>query len=50
MHRMISWTAVIIWMAIIFSLSAQAGEQSNRLSTGITEIAVKTAEKVSPGI
>lgn len=48
MHKFLSWTAVILWMALIFNLSSQAAEQSNELSTGITEVIVKTVEKVAP--
>lgn len=47
MYKIISWTAVIIWMLVIFNLSAQVAEQSNQLSTGVTEIVVKTVEKVN---
>lgn len=46
----IPWMAVIIWMMIIFNLSDQVAEQSNELSTGITEIVVNTVEKVVPNI
>lgn len=42
------WTAVLLWMALIFNLSSQVAEQSNRLSTGITEVIVETVEKVAP--
>jgi len=48
MHRFISWTAVIAWMLVIFSLSAQVAEESNRLSTDVTEAVVRTVEKVKP--
>ena len=48
MHKFLSWTAVILWMALIFNLSSQVAEQSNELSTGITEVIVKTVEKVAP--
>ena len=44
----ISWTAVILWITLIFNLSSQAEEQSNQLSTGITEIIVKTVERIVP--
>ena len=40
----ISWTAVILWLTLIFNLSSQVAEQSNQLSTGITEIIVKTVD------
>ncbi len=45
----ISWIAVLIWMALIFSLSSQVREESNNLSKGVTEIVIETLEKVSPG-
>ena len=44
----ISWTAVILWMTLIFSLSSQVVEQSNLRSTEITEIIVKTVERIVP--
>ena len=34
MHRLISWLAVVIWMAVIFNLSGQIADKSNQLSTG----------------
>ena len=40
--------AVILWMVLIFNLSSQVAEESNQLSTGITEIIVKTIERVVP--
>jgi len=36
-------------MLLIFNLSSQAADQSDKLSTGISEIIVETAEKVTPG-
>ncbi|WP_347489269.1 VanZ family protein [Desulfoscipio sp. XC116] len=48
MHKIISWAAVILWMALIFNLSAQVAAQSNQLSRGITAASVKTVEKVAP--
>lgn len=47
MHRLISWTCVIIWAAIIFSLSSQVAEQSDRLSTGVTEFVAETLENIT---
>lgn len=41
----ISWIAVILWMLLIFKLSSQVSEQSDKLSTGITEVIVKTVNK-----
>jgi len=35
-------------MTLVFNLSSQVAEQSNQLSTGITEIIVKTVERIVP--
>lgn len=40
---------VILWMSLIFYLSHQPATDSNALSTGITEVIVKTVEKVASG-
>ncbi|TYO92008.1 VanZ family protein [Desulfallas thermosapovorans] len=48
MYKFLSWITVILWMVLIFNLSSQVAEQSNELSTGITEVIVKTVEKVAP--
>ncbi|KAF1086286.1 VanZ like family protein [Sporotomaculum syntrophicum] len=48
MYKFLSWTAVLLWMALIINFSSQVAEQSNQLSTGITEIIVKTVEKIAP--
>lgn len=47
-HKILSWTAVILWMALIFNLSSQVADKSNQMSTGITEIIIKTLEKIAP--
>ncbi|WZL73693.1 VanZ family protein [Clostridiaceae bacterium 35-E11] len=44
----ISWIAVLLWMVFIFNLSSQVREESNNLSKGVTEILIKTVEKVAP--
>lgn len=44
----VSWIAVILWMDLIFKLSSQPAEKSDKLSTGITEINIKAIEKVKP--
>lgn len=44
----ISWTMVVIWMGVIFSLSAQPAVASNELSHGVTEVIVETVERVAP--
>ena len=48
MYRIISWVAVILWAVLIFSLSHQPVVQSSQLSVGITEVIVKSFEKVTP--
>jgi VanZ family protein len=47
-YKIISWVAVILWMALIFNLSAQPAEQSADLSTRITKINIEVIKKVSP--
>jgi VanZ family protein len=47
-YKILSWIAVILWMVFIFNLSSQEVEQSNKLSTGVTEVIVETIEKVAP--
>ena len=42
--------AVVVWMAIIFKLSAQPGEQSNLLSTKVTTIIVSLAKLFRPDV
>lgn len=49
-RKIISYTAVILWMILIFNLSSQVAEQSNQLSTGITEIIVKIVERIVPQV
>ncbi|MDD4756454.1 MAG: VanZ family protein [Prolixibacteraceae bacterium] len=48
MYKFFFYTAVILWMALIFNLSSQVAMQSNELSTGITEVIVKTVQKIAP--
>ncbi len=43
----ISWLMVLIWMAVIFKLSSQSGQQSNGLSMGVTGIVGKVLAKVT---
>lgn len=47
-RKIISWTAVIFWMVIIFFLSHQPGSQSSELSAGVTKSIINIAEKISP--
>jgi VanZ family protein len=43
-RKVISWILVILWMALIFSLSAQPAADSNQLSKGVTEIVIESVE------
>lgn len=42
------WILVILWMIVIFTLSAQVRNQSNNLSTGITEMIVGIIKMIVP--
>lgn len=44
---LISWMAVLLWMLLIFNLSSQVAEQSDKLSTGIVELIIKMVQKVT---
>ncbi|MFA5577750.1 MAG: VanZ family protein [Tissierellaceae bacterium] len=46
--KIISWTIVFLWMIVIFAFSHQAREDSNNLSTSLTEIIVQIVESVTP--
>ncbi|MFZ3591836.1 VanZ family protein [Bacillus sp. DJP31] len=48
MYKFISWTAVILLMALTFYLSHQPATTSNQLSTGITEAIVEIVERTTP--
>lgn len=48
MTKTIAWAFVIVWMAVIFYLSHQPATESDKLSTGITEIIVENVQKVLP--
>jgi len=45
---LISWTAVLLWMGLIFKLSSQVAQQSAELSSRITQIVMKLARKIMP--
>jgi VanZ family protein len=47
-YKFLSWTTVMLWMALIFYLSHQPATESNELSRGITEAIVKKVEKIAP--
>jgi len=42
------WTAVILWMALIFNLSNQPAVESKKLSTDVTKVIAEKVEKVAP--
>jgi VanZ family protein len=42
----LSWTAVVLWLVLIFYLSSQPAEESNGLSKSVTKIIVETVEKI----
>jgi len=44
----LSWTAVLLWLVLIFSLSAQPAEQSDGLSKKVTEVIIETVDRVVP--
>lgn len=48
MKKLISWLLVIFWMILIFTFSHQPRENSNKLSTGITQVIVEAVKKVVP--
>ncbi|MBT2695920.1 VanZ family protein [Bacillus sp. ISL-40] len=45
---LLPWLIVVIWMLLIFNLSAQPAQNSDKLSIGVTEKVVETVEKVTP--
>ena len=48
LKNILSWTAVLLWMVLIFNLSAQVADESDKLSKGITRMIVQTVERVAP--
>jgi VanZ family protein len=46
----LAWILVVLWMGVIFNLSAQPANHSNKLSKGITEKIVETVEKAAPNV
>jgi VanZ family protein len=52
LHRklliLISWAAVLLWLVVIFQLSAQNAEHSGALSKGLSRIILGVLEKVAP--
>lgn len=44
----ISWTAVLLWMLLVFSLSAQPAVQSSGFSRNVTKVIVEIVGKIIP--
>ena len=49
-RKLLILLAVIFWMAIIFKLSAQPGEQSNILSAKVTNVIVSVVQQFRPDV
>lgn len=49
LKKILSWAAMVLWMALIFYLSHQPATASNELSTGITAVIIQAVEKVISG-
>lgn len=47
-RKTISWLAVILWLVLIFILSAQPVHKSNGISKGIAEKIIKFIKKILP--
>jgi VanZ family protein len=45
---LMSWLFVLVWMVLIFNLSAQPATDSGKLSMGVTEHVAETVKKVDP--
>jgi VanZ family protein len=48
LHIILSWTAVIVWMLVIFILSAQNGPESTQLSDRVAEIIIEKINMLVP--
>lgn len=46
--KLLSWAAVLIWMLVIFSFSAQVAEESSQLSMGITRFLTDIMQWITP--
>lgn len=49
-YIILSWLAVILWMGLIFCLSAQVADQSARLSSGISQFLINMINRVFPKV
>lgn len=47
-RKLVYWLPVILWMLLIFFLSSQPASESNNLSTGVTELIIKSIGKLLP--
>ncbi|TAH63430.1 MAG: VanZ family protein [Anaerolineaceae bacterium] len=48
-RKILPWTLVILWMALIFFFSHQPGTESNELSSGITRSIAEVIKWITPG-
>jgi|SRR5690625_4615422 len=48
LRQLFAWLLVIIWMGVIFYLSHQPATASSTLSSGITEIIIRTLKTIAP--
>ncbi|QNO13296.1 VanZ family protein [Alkalicella caledoniensis] len=48
--QIFSWTLVLLWMGLIFYMSAQPATQSQEMSKGVVEVVVQTVERVAPSL
>jgi len=46
----LSWLTVLLWMGLIFCLSAQVAEESARLSSGVTQFIIHLIHGIFPKI
>jgi len=49
-RKLLILLGVVFWMAIIFKLSAQPGEQSNILSAKVTNVIVSVVQQLRPDV
>lgn len=50
MKQIISWALVLIWMGLIFYMSAQPGNESQNMSKGVVEVVIQAVERVAPRV
>ncbi|NHM29950.1 VanZ family protein [Neobacillus terrae] len=49
MKKLLSWSLVILWMLVIFTLSNQPATQSDTLSTGVTKFVMELLQVITNG-